>query len=110
MPSFYPKSRVLRERLVPADLTKRLDPAFNMLEAQLEPVDTPSDLAAVLDYGLLDGARTPVKAGQQTFYLDRSSTATPNGTTVIATNSGNGRWVLVPGTDHSEELVFSLPL
>ena len=110
MPSFYPKSRVLRERLVPADLTKKLDSAFNLLEAQLEPVDAPSDLEDLLDYGLLDGARAPVKAGQQTFYLDRSSVATPDGSTVIATHSGDGRWVLLPGADHTQELVFSLPL
>jgi hypothetical protein len=101
MPSFYPKSRVLRERLVPADLTKKLDSAFNLLEAQLEPVDTPPDLEDVLDYGLLDGARAPVKAGQQTFYIDRSSVAPPNGSTVIATHSDDGRWLLLPSAGGS---------
>ena len=96
MPSYYPKSRVLRERLVPADLTKRLDAAFNMIEGQLEPVEVVADLADVLDEGLLDGSRKPVEAGQQTFYLDRSSVAPPNGSTIIATHSGVGRWLLLP--------------
>lgn len=69
-----------------------------MLESQLEPVDTPPDLEDVEDINLLDGSRKPVEQGQQTFYIDRSSTAVPNGSTVIATNSGEGRWLLLPST------------
>jgi len=98
MPTYYPKSRILRERLVPADLGRRLDAAFNMLEAQIEPVATPPDLANVLDENLLDSARAPVKAGEQSFYIDRSSVLPPNGSTVIATHSGVGRWRLIPAS------------
>ena len=55
MPNYYPKSRILRESLVPADATRRLDRAFNMIEAQLEPVDTPPDLEDVDDVSLQCG-------------------------------------------------------
>lgn len=96
MPEYYPKSRILRERLVPGDLTRRFDPAFSMLESQVEPVENPPDLEDVLDQGFLDGSRVPVTTGQQTFYLDRTSVAPPNGSTVIATNSGVGRWLILP--------------
>jgi len=96
MPSFYPKSRILRERLVPADAIRRLDGAFNLVETQLEPVDTPPDLETLYDHDLIDGARAPVVAGQQTFYIDRSSVAPPNGSTIIATRSDNGRWLVLP--------------
>ena len=98
MPNYYPKSRILREALIPADATRRFDPAFNMLEAQLEPAETPPDLADVDDVNLLDGTRKPVEAGQQTFYIDRASVAVPNGSTVIATKSGQGRWLLLPAS------------
>ena len=101
MPEYYPKSRILREALVPADDTRRFDAAFNMVEAQSEPVDEPSDLGDVDDVNLLNGARKPVEQGQQTFYIDRTSTATPNGSTVIATKSGEGRWLLLPSSGGS---------
>lgn len=96
MPEHYPKSRILRETLVPADMIRRLDWSFSMLEAQLEPVGTPPDLEDVDDISLLDGTRKPVEAGQQTFYIDRTSVAPPNGSTVLATKSGEGRWLLLP--------------
>ena len=98
MPEYYPKSRILREALVPADDTRRFDAAFNMVEAQSEPVDEPSDLEEVDDVNLLNGSRKPVEQGQQTFYLDRTSTATPNGSTVVATKSSDGRWLLLPSS------------
>jgi hypothetical protein len=78
-----------------------MDAPFNILEAQIEPVDTPPDLEEVDDYSLLDNARKPVKQGNQTFYVDRSSTATPNGSTVVATKSGEGRWLLLPSAGGS---------
>lgn len=96
MPTYYPKSRVLRERLVPADLGRRFDAAFNMLEAQTEPVALPANLEDILDQNLLDGSRARVTQGQQTFYIDRTSVAPPNGSTVIATSSGVGRWLILP--------------
>jgi hypothetical protein len=96
MPTDYPKSRILRERLVPGDLTRRLDAAFLMLESQIEPVATPPDLEDVRDQDLLDGTRARVTQSQQTFYIDRSSVAPPNGSTVIDTSSGVGRWLILP--------------
>src|SRR5262245_45861288 len=56
-------------------------------------VATPSDLAGTPDDQYQDGDFGYTSSPKQTWQIDRSSSAVPNGTTVLETFSGNGRWL-----------------
>lgn len=68
-------------------------------------VDNIIELAAVnttfFQTCILKGTNTVDDGGQGTFYFDINSTATPNGTTVIAPDAGTGRWLILPLGDDS---------
>ena len=62
-------------------------------------VDNIIELAAVnttfFQTAILKGTNTVDDGGQGAFYFDINSTATPNGTTVIAPDTGTGRWLIL---------------
>ena len=58
---------------------------------------TPGALALLLCAGLHQGDEAWVDSLNKAFMLDRTSLATPNGTSVIATSDGVGNWVVSPG-------------
>lgn len=57
--------------------------------------ETPADLIDINDLALADGAYARVQSNESDWRINRSSVAAPNGTTVIDTNSSNGRWLIV---------------
>jgi len=71
------------------------------LAGYVSVVSTPAGLTAILDNDpanpLADGSPAMVASGQskQVWTLSTTSTATVNGTTVVATLSGVGRWLMV---------------
>ncbi len=91
MPS-YPRSRILRTRLIPSDLTKRLNSPFELLENQVDPTLTRTALGQLDDRDLPNGT-TKYVLGVGSFYLDRSRSDTANGTTILETSTEVGRWI-----------------
>lgn len=67
-------------------------------------VPTPAALALMLCSGLHQGDEAWVDSLGKVFFLDRTSTATPNGTSVIATSDGTGNWVVSP--EYSNRLLY----
>ena len=57
-------------------------------------VSTAASLEGLPDDAFKDGELAFVQTGRKTYQLDRTSTAAPNGTTVLDTFTGNGRWVI----------------
>ena len=98
MPSFYPKSRILRLREIAADLKRRFDSPFNLLENEVDPSADLLALAALDDTDLPDGTFKHVK-GVGGFYLDRNSTDTPDGSNILSTSTGVGRWIVDPNSN-----------
>jgi len=57
------------------------------------PVDTLAELTGIPDTIIKNGSEKYVNTVKDTFALDKSSAVVVDGITVIATNSGTGRWI-----------------
>jgi hypothetical protein len=88
---FY-HSRVGNRHIAKADLLRDLEGALDLIERQIDPLSAPTVLAFLDDNDIPDKA---IKYAHPNFYyLDRSSTAPPDGLNVVATATNNGRWIL----------------
>jgi hypothetical protein len=71
-----------------------IDSSYGMT-GTVEPIDNPTDLTAqVNDSALPQWTQIFVGSAQKQFYLDKTSTLTPDGVTVIITQTGVGRWLV----------------
>ena len=86
-----PHSRLARLKIYKADLQRDLDPSLDLLERQIDGLSSPSVLPFLDDYDL--PSNTPKFAHPNWYRLDRSSVAVPDGSNVLATFTGVGRWV-----------------
>lgn len=65
---------------------------------------TAAGLSGTPDDQYQDGDFGYVSQTKQTYRLDRASTATPDGTTTLATFSHNGRWIAFPGSSATPDV------
>lgn len=91
-PYQYYHSRVGARHIQKADLLRDLEPALDLVERQIDPLSSPTVLPFLDDNDLPDKA---IKYAHPNFYyLDRSSTAVPDGLNIVATATNNGRWII----------------
>jgi hypothetical protein len=86
------RSRILKIKQSKADYRNEFDASFAQVEAIMDPVSTKPALSLLDDAMFLDGTFKYV-ADSGAYYLDRDSVAVVNGTTVLATQTGVGRWL-----------------
>jgi hypothetical protein len=86
------QSRIGNRHIAKGDLYRELAPALDLLERQIDPVSAPTVLPFLDDNDLPDKA---IKyAHPNFFYLDRASSATPDGVNIVGTATNQGRWIL----------------
>lgn len=91
-PYQYYHSRIGNRHIQKGDLLRELSPALDLIERQLDPLSSPNVLPFLDDNDLPDKA---IKYAHPNFYyLDRSSTAPPDGLNIVATATNVGRWII----------------
>lgn len=88
----YPKSRILKNRMRKSDLTRDLDPSFNLLEGQIDPVANIAELSNLSVTDMVTGSIKYVSTLKSWFKLDKTSLSTLVAFVCIAANGG-GRWL-----------------
>jgi hypothetical protein len=92
-PYQYYHSRVGNRHIQKGDLQRELSAALDLIERQIDPLSSPAVLPFLDDNDLPDKA---IKYAHPNFYyLDRSSSAAPDGINIVATATGLGRWLIV---------------